>query len=116
MPIATTNGNSSRVKPDSSEPNGSPADDRLDCIERYRDGALKKSDLLDANLGLVTSGLLKMAYRQEQLLDQAYEQCADSPRGREVLRLAVDDHLRVTRQLERFLQLEIRSAEVHQRH
>jgi hypothetical protein len=113
MQTTTNNRNLFKKELDSTEPKGS--DPRLDRINCYRDVALQKSDLLDANLGLVTSGLLKMAYRQEQLYDQAYEHRAHSPRGREQLRLALDDHLRVTRQLERLMQLEIRSAELRKR-
>jgi hypothetical protein len=89
------------------------ADARLDRINRYADAALNKSDDLEANLGLITADLLGMAFRQQQMLANTSERGAGSPHQQELMRTAFDDYLRVTKQIERFMQLEVRASEAH---
>jgi len=89
------------------------ADSRLDRIKRYADAALDKSDDLEANLGLITADLLGMAFRQQQMVANTSERSAGSPHQQELMRTAFDDYLRVTRQIERFMQLEVRASEAH---
>jgi hypothetical protein len=87
------------------------ADARLARINRYADAALDKSDHLEANLGLITADLLGLAYRQAQMLANTSERSAGSPHQQELMRIAFDDYLRVTRQIERFMQLEVRASD-----
>ena len=84
---------------------------RWDRIHRYTDAALKNPDEFESNLSLVTASLLGIAFRQQQLLECATERCADSPKKLERQRVALDDFLRVTKQIERYMQLELRSRE-----
>ncbi len=57
---------------------------RLDRINRYADAALDKADDLEANLGLITAGLLETALAQQRLLDSATERFTDSPKELEL--------------------------------
>jgi hypothetical protein len=86
---------------------------RLDRINRYADAALDKADDLEANLGLITAGLLETALAQQRLLDCATERFTDSPKGLELQHRALEDYLRVIKQIERNFQLELRSRESH---
>ncbi len=90
---------------------GEDRDPRWERIRRYQEVALEKPDVLQSNLGVVTGGLLKYAYRLERWLDTEADKDSESPRKREQLRTNFDDYLRVTRQIERFMQLEVRSNE-----
>jgi hypothetical protein len=95
------------------EPNGSGSDGtdaRLELINRYRHAAFDKSDVLDANLALVTADFLDMAYRQQQMLEQVQADGVDSPRKRDQYKAAVATYLVVGRQLERYVQV-IRAEE-----
>jgi hypothetical protein len=96
------------------EPNGSDgdrADARLELINRYRKAAFDKPDPLEANLALINADLLSMAYQQQQMLERLCADCVDSPRKLELYRSGVDVHLRVDKQLEHNLQVEVRLGE-----
>ena len=84
---------------------------RLSRVFDYQAKSLAKEDDLEANLGSINSGLMRIAIWLDEAVDQVLE---SGPRTVERLtRLlpAIDAHLRVTRQVDRFAQLEIRAVE-----
>ncbi len=86
-------------------------DARLSRVLDYQAHSLEKDDPLEANLGSINSGLMRMAL----WLDEAVEQAMASgpPNVERLSRVvpAIDTHLRVTRQVYRFTQIELRAVE-----
>lgn len=84
---------------------------RLSRVLDFQASSLAKADPLEANLGSINSGLMRVAL----WLDEAIEEAMDSgPRTVDRLQRmlpAIETHLRVTRQVDRFAQLELRNAE-----
>ena len=89
-------------------------DARLRRVHEYLASSLAKEDALEANLGSINSGLMRMALG----LDEAIEAFMESgPRTVDRLQRmlpALETHLRVTRQVDRFAQLEVRSHQARQ--
>jgi hypothetical protein len=84
---------------------------RLSCVMNYQAKSLEKTDALEANLGSLNSGLIRIGVSLDETIQQALE---SSPRTLEsVQRLlpAIETHLRLTRQVDRFAQIEVRAAE-----
>jgi hypothetical protein len=84
---------------------------RLSCVMDYQANSLEKTDALEANLGSINSGLMRIGVSLDETIQQALE---SSPRTLEsVQRLlpAIETHLRLTRQVDRFAQIEVRAAE-----
>ena len=80
----------------------------------YLAESLEKPDALRANLGSLNSGLMHVALNLDTTIVQALE---SGPRTIERLQKilpAIETHLRVTRQVDRFAQIEIRAAEIRQ--
>ncbi len=82
-----------------------------DRIKRYAVAAVEESDDIESILGLVTARLLEITLSQQQLLESATKRFAESPRSLEQQHTVLDDYLRLTKQVERNLQLVIRSRE-----
>jgi len=84
---------------------------RLSRVRDYQAKSLAKEDDLEANLGSINSGLMRVALWLDEAIEQALE---SGPRSIERLKRmlpAIDTHLRVARQVDRFAQIEIRAAE-----
>ena len=86
-------------------------DARLSRVLDYQSRSLEKDDPLEANLGSINSGLMRVAL----WLDEAVEEAMASgpPNVERLSRIlpAIDTHLRVTRQVDRFAQIELRAVE-----
>ena len=83
---------------------------RLSRVGDYQTRTLAQEDALLANLGSINSGLMCVALWLDETIKQALE---SGPRSVERLRRilpAIDTHLRVSRQVERFAGLELRAA------
>lgn len=87
---------------------------RLSRVLDYQTASLAKRDPLAANLGSINSGLMRVALWLDETIEQAI---GSGPRTVERLQKilpAIDTHLRVTRQVDRFAQIELRAAESRQ--
>ncbi len=105
--VATMVGNSSlhthRVSEDQ--------DPRFKRVADYANAAIQKADPLAANLGVVNSGLFIIAARLQDAISAATDPNNPEPADLRMLQPAVDHYLRVTRQIDRFIQLELRLSE-----
>ena len=89
-------------------------DARLSRVLDYQASSLQKGDPLEANLGSINSGLMCVALWLEETIEQAM---GSGPRNVERLSRilpAIETHLRVTRQVDRFANIELRAAEARQ--
>lgn len=84
---------------------------RLGRLHDYLAKSLKKKDALEANLGSINSGLMRVAVWLDETIEQAIESGPPSIERIESLLPAIDTQLRVARQVDRFAQIEIRAAE-----
>ncbi|SFJ41854.1 hypothetical protein [Planctomicrobium piriforme] len=87
---------------------------RLRRVHDYQARSLEKSDSLEANLGSINSGLMCVALWLDEMIEHAM---ASGPRDIERLARifpAIEMHLRVTRQVDRFAQIELRAQEARQ--
>ena len=84
---------------------------RLARIDEYQQQSLRKADPLEACLGGLNSGLLRVGFRYEQAIIKALDapetNILDSP----PLQKAMNTHLGITRQVDRFANLEARLNE-----
>jgi hypothetical protein len=88
---------------------------RLGRVLDYQAGSLAKEDALEANLGSINSGLMRVALWLDETIEEAME---SGPRTVERLQRilpAIDTHLRVTRQVDRFAQIELRASGARKR-
>jgi hypothetical protein len=83
---------------------------RLQRILDYAAQALAKSNVLESNLASINSGLLKMALWLEQTIEEATTRTPITPERMQRVYQAIDTHLRVARQIDRFSQIELRAA------
>jgi hypothetical protein len=81
---------------------------RLKRIREYRRTALAVEDPLRANLGAVNADLLEMATQTKEQWNKTVERATDSRAELVQRRVLVDDFLRLTRQSDRYSQLEIK--------
>lgn len=86
-------------------------DARLSRVLDYQASSLQKDDPLEANLGSINSGLMRVALWLDESIEQAME--SGPPNVERLSRVlpAIDTHLRVTRQVDRFANIELRAAE-----
>lgn len=84
---------------------------RLSRLLDYQASSLEKDDPLEANLGSINSGLMRVALWLDETIEQAME--SGPPNVERLSRIlpAIDTHLRVTRQVDRFANIELRAAE-----
>ncbi len=81
---------------------------RLEKIREYLVDSLQQTDTLQANLGATSSDLMLMGYRLKEAIEIAFAD-ASNPIGRfEQLMPAVEGYLKVTRQIDRLAQLDLR--------
>jgi hypothetical protein len=81
---------------------------RLDSIATYLAASLAKRNPLLATVGSVNSGLMSINLFLEESLLQALAAASSSIEQLQKLQPAIDMYLRVTRQIDRFAQLEIK--------
>lgn len=105
--VTTTTGNNSF------QTKGVPEDQdlRFQRVLDYANAAIQKADPLAANLGVVNSGLFIIAARLQGAISAATDPNNPEPADLRMLQPAVDHYLRVTRQIDRFIQLELRLSE-----
>ena len=84
---------------------------RLSRLHDYLTNSLEKKDALEANVGSVNSGLIRVAIWLDETIEQAIESGPCSIERIESVSPAIDTQLRVARQVDRFAQIEIRSTE-----
>jgi hypothetical protein len=84
---------------------------RMQCIQKYQVHALHKDDYLEANLGSVNAGLIRMAINLEEALERSMT--ADPLTVERLQRLLpiIEVQLRVTRQIDRYAHLEQQIAQ-----
>jgi hypothetical protein len=86
-------------------------DARLSRVLDYQASSLQKDDPLEASLGSINSGLMRVALWLDETIEQAM--VSGPPNVERLARIlpAIDTHLRVTRQVDRFANIELRAAE-----
>lgn len=86
-------------------------DARLSRVLDYQASSLQKDDPLEANLGSINSGLMRVALWLDETIEQAM--VSGPPNVERLSRIlpAIDTHLRVTRQVDRIANIELRAAE-----
>ena len=86
-------------------------DARLSRVLDYQASSLEKEDALEANLGSLNSGLMRVALWLDETIEQAMDSGPPNIDRLQRILPAIDTHLRVTRQVDRFAQIELRAAE-----
>lgn len=84
---------------------------RLKRLHDFQTSSLAKDDPLEATLGSVNSGLMGIAFWLDEVLTDAMESGPPSIERLQRMLPAIEAHLRVTRQVDRFAQLELRNVE-----
>ena len=90
-------------------------DARLSRVIDYQAISLKKNDALEANLGSINSGLMRIAVSLDETIEQAIESAPRTLDRAQRILPAIETHLRVARQIDRFAQIEVRAAESRKR-
>jgi hypothetical protein len=81
---------------------------RMQRIADYLAACLSNANALEANLGIVNSDLLLIAFRLKQTIDQAQESGAKSLEELDYLLPAIETYLQITKQIDRFSRLELK--------
>jgi hypothetical protein len=84
-------------------------DKRLSRVLDYQANALAKKDALEANLGSLNSGLMRMSLWLDEAIEQAMGMGQPNVERLEQILPAIETHLRVMRQVDRFAQIELRA-------
>jgi hypothetical protein len=87
----------------------------LSRIEEYRTDSLLKPHNLQACLGATTAGLLKLGHYLELRIIRALETAPDAAGRIPQIMPTLETHLRLTRQIDRYAQMELRVEEAQQR-
>lgn len=101
-------------QPSSAQPDPAAADVsklRLAKIREYLIESLQQADALQANLGATSSDLMLMGFRLKEAIEEALAKSTDSLGRFERLMPAIEGYLKVTRQIDRFAQLDRRLTE-----
>ena len=86
-------------------------DARLSRVFDYQAFSLEKEDALEAKLGSINSGLMRIALWLDETIEQAMGSGPPNVELFQRISPAIETHLRVTRQVNRFAQIELRAAE-----
>ncbi len=86
-------------------------DARLSRVLDYQACSLAKDNPLEANLGSINSGLMRVALWLDETIEEAMESGPLNVERLARILPAIDTHLRVTRQVDRFAQIELRAAD-----
>lgn len=84
---------------------------RLRRIRDYLNDSLNKNDPLEANVGAINSGLLRMALWLDETLENAMSDGTQNVDRLKRLLPAIEAQLKISRQVDRFAQIEIRAIE-----
>jgi len=82
---------------------------RLRRVLDYQANSIAKEDALEANLGSLNSGLMRMSLWLDEAIEQAMESGPTNVERLEQILPAIDTQLRVMRQVDRFAQIEMRA-------
>jgi hypothetical protein len=77
----------------------------------YQARALAKENELESNVASINCGLLRMALRLEEMIDSTMASTPVSLDRMQRIYQAIETHLKVTRQIDRFAQFEQRAAD-----
>jgi hypothetical protein len=106
---ALLNGSLSEAELD--EPALGDNDLRLARIDEYQQQSLRKADPLEACLGATNAGLLQIGLRYEQAIIQTLEAAETNILDSLPLQKAMNTHLGITRQVDRFANVAARLSE-----
>jgi len=84
---------------------------RLSRVRDYQAASLENENALEANLGSINGGLMRIALWLDETIERALESGPRTVERIQEVMPAIDAHLRVTRQVDRFAQVELRAAE-----
>jgi hypothetical protein len=87
----------------------------LSRVLDYQAHALAKPDPLQANLGSINSGLMRISLWLDESVAHALDGGPPDVERLSRVSQAIDTYLRVTRQVDRFSQLELRTFEARRR-
>lgn len=87
---------------------------RMERITAYQASALNKDHDLEANLGSIAAGLMRIAVRVDEALERSMTAGTVTVERLQRLLPAIEVHLRVTRQIDRFAHLEQQIAQSRQ--
>ena len=85
---------------------------RMSRVLDYQADSLEKENALEANLGSINSGLMQIALQLDETIKRTIDSGPGTVEGLHAVMPAIDTHLRVTRQVDRFAQIELRAAEL----
>lgn len=88
---------------------------RLQRVADYQSDAAALPDPLRANLALMNAGLLRIGQAIDEAVDQALRDGPTTIEQLDRLRPTIEMYLRITRQVDRFAQLELKTREVDSR-
>ena len=95
---------SDRPKPSAAE----VASLRLARIQQYLLASLEQVDPLEANLGAAASDLMSLGFKLKQAIEESLADTPNSLERFQRLRPAIDDYLKLSRQIDRYAQLDRR--------
>jgi len=84
---------------------------RLRRVEDYQNDALAKKNALEANLGSINAGMIRIAVWLDDILERTMGSELPSVELLQKISPAIDTQLRVARQIDRFANLELRVDE-----
>jgi hypothetical protein len=87
-------------------------DRRGRCLLELTEEILRKRDPLAANLGLVNCNLLQLARTLYERLSEAFARQPDTPEELQQLARAFDQYMKVTKQIERYVQVDIKMQQM----
>lgn len=90
-----------------------PHDRRVERIADYVSEALDADDPLEANLGAVNADLMFMAYRLKQVVGDSLRESPETIRAMAEVMPAVDNYLKVTKQIGSMSQLVVKLRGLH---
>ena len=88
--------------------------DRLRRVHDYQAASLAKANPLEANLGSINSGLMRVTLWLDETIERYMESGPGTMERLQTITPAIETHLKVTRQVDRFAQIELRAAEARQ--
>lgn len=81
---------------------------RLQRVADYQSGAAARPDPLEANLGLINGGLMRIGLAIDEAVTRALAKTPITIEQLDRMRPTIEMYLRITRQVDRFAQLELK--------
>jgi hypothetical protein len=88
---------------------------RLQRVRDYQNKSIANANELESNLGSINSGLLRIALRLEETIEEAMARTPVPVERMQRVYQAIDTHLRVSKQIDRFAQVELRGSDPRRR-